>query len=250
MARNDESLVVAARPTPLSMRAESTAVVVVDMQNDFGAEGGMFARAGIPIDGIRAVVPNIARVLEAGRRAGLAIIYLVMQFEADLADAGDTNIPNRIKHAPLGIGDVVDAPDGSTGRVLVRDTWNTKIIEELTPKPGDHVVAKHRYSGFYDTELDAVLGTLGAETLIVTGCTTSVCVDSTVRDAFFRDYRCLVLADCVAEPLAADAARSNHEATLLTIETVFGWVSSSEALIAALSATRASEQQGGAHARA
>lgn len=234
MSDSNGDFEVAARPSPLAFRVASAAIVVVDMQNDFGAVGGMFSRAGIPIDGIRAVVEPTARLIDVARRAGIPIVYLVMQFDDDLALAGDADVPNRMKHTPLGIGDVVDAPDGTKGRVLVRGTWNTKIIDELTPHSGDHVVPKHRYSGFYRTNLDALLRDLGVDTLVFTGCTTSVCVDSTVRDGFFRDYRCLVLEDCVAEPLGSDATRSNHDATLLTIETLFGWVSSSALLIEGL----------------
>jgi ureidoacrylate peracid hydrolase len=95
-------------------------------------------------------------------------------------------------------------------------------------------VPKHRYSGFFETQLDSVLRGLGVRNLVVTGCTTSVCVESTVRDAMFRDYRCIVLEDCTAEPIGASNARSNHEASLLTIELLFGWVSSSNGFIDAL----------------
>ena len=73
--------------------------------------------------------------------------------------------------------------------------------------------------------------------LIFTGCTTSVCVDSTIRDAMFRDYRCVLLADCTGEPIGGDLARSNHEASLLTIQTLFGWVSSSEWFLSAIEAS-------------
>lgn len=118
--------------------------------------------------------------------------------------------------------------------MLIRDTWNTEILPELEPRAGDIVVSKHRYSGFYQTDLDAVLQTLGAKYLIVTGCTTSVCVESTIRDAMFRDYLCLLLEDCSAEPLGSDLPRSNHEASLLVIKALLGWVSSSEAFLRAL----------------
>jgi nicotinamidase-related amidase len=119
-------------------------------------------------------------------------------------------------------------------RTLVRGTWGTEILPELAPKDGDIVVAKHRYSGFFETELDAILREDGIDSLIFTGCTTSVCVDSTLRDAFYRDYRCLLLSDCTGEPLGSELARSNHEASLLVIETLFGWVSDSSALLRAL----------------
>jgi ureidoacrylate peracid hydrolase len=226
----------------MTVDPESTAVVVVDMQNDLGSPGGMYSRAGIPIDGIRAVVTPTARVIAASRQVGMPIIYLVMQFEADLSDAGSAETPNRIKHAALGIGDTIEAPDGAKSQVLVRGTWNTRIVDDLKPEPGDHIMPKHRYSGFYATDLDELLRDLGIDTLIVTGCTTSVCVDSTVRDAFYRDYRCLVLEDCVAEPLGSASGRSNHEASLLTIEALFGWVASSAAFLNALPPAAGSNQ--------
>jgi ureidoacrylate peracid hydrolase len=92
------------------------------------------------------------------------------------------------------------------------------------------VVSKHRFSGFFETELDEVLRGLGAKYLLVTGCTTSVCVEATVRDAMYRDYTCIVLEDCTAEPIEADLPRSNHDASLLTIQTLYGWTSSSRVL--------------------
>ena len=126
------------------------------------------------------------------------------------------------------------APDGSASCVLIRDTWNTDIIPELAPHAGDLIVYKHRYSGFYETELNAILKQLGVTYLIVTGCTTSVCVESTVRDAFFRDYQCVVLADRTAEPIAHDLPREQSQASLLLFQLMFGWVADSKAFIDAL----------------
>jgi ureidoacrylate peracid hydrolase len=227
-------LYIDARPDPLPVEPSSTAVVVVDMQNDFGAEGGMFDRAGIPISGIQSVIAPTARVLAAARAAGMQVVYLTMQFEADLSDAGGPDAPNLVLHRKLGLGDPVAAPEGREGRVLVRDTWNTEILSELAPEDGDIVVPKHRFSGFFETDLDAILKERGITTLIFTGCTTSVCVESTLRDAFFRDYRCLLLEDCCAEPIGGDLVRSNHDASVLTIQTLFGWVSDSSRFDSAL----------------
>jgi ureidoacrylate peracid hydrolase len=100
--------------------------------------------------------------------------------------------------------------------------------------PIDTVVGKHRYSGFFETELDHKLKAGGIRYLIFVGATTSICVESTVRDAMFRDYMCVVLEDCTAEPIARDAPRSNHEASLLNIELLFGWIAKSSDLRAAL----------------
>ena len=224
---------VDARPAPRELDMGAAAVVVVDMQNDFGAPGGMFDRAGIDIRPIRAIVGPITRVLEAARAAQVPVIYLKMAFQPDLADA-DPQSPTWLKHVPLEAGQPATAPDGTASRVLIRDTWNTDIVDALEPRPEDTVLYKHRYSGFYGTELETTLRDLGVSTLVVVGATTSVCVDSTVRDAVFRDLHCIVLEDCVAEPIAHDAPRSNHEATLLTLELLFASIATADSLIAAL----------------
>lgn len=234
MTSPSSTVSIDAQPEPFAIDPARTAVIVVDMQNDFGSEQGMFGRAGIDISAIQAAVPPTARVLDVSRRVGIPVIYLKMAFTGDLANAGGPDAPNRLLHLRLGVGEPVTAPDGSESRVLVADTWNTDILPELAPQPGDHVVVKHRFSGFFETHLDDLLKGLGVTTLVFTGCTTSVCVESTLRDAFFRDYRCLVLADCTAEPIGNDLPRSNHEASLLLIQIMFGSVSDSAKFGAAL----------------
>ncbi len=223
-----------ARPAPVQIDTAKTAALVVDMQNDFGARGGMFDRAGIDITGIQRAVAPTARALDAARRAGIKVIYLKMGYRADLSDLGAPNSPNRMRHLQLGVGQPLRAPDGRDSRVLIRDTWNTDIVAGLEPQPGDVVMYKTRFSGFYRTDLDDRLASLGVQHLIVTGCTTSICVESTVRDAMFRDYSCVLLEDCMSEPIGGALSRSNHEASLLSVETLLGWVSTSTHAVAAL----------------
>ena len=227
-----------AAPDRIGLDLARSAVIVVDMQNDFGSRGGIFDHAGIDISTIRTTIDPTRKVLAAARNAGVKIIYLKMGFRPDLSDLGAEDSPNRMRHLQFGVGQPSAAPDGREGRFLVRDTWNTEIVAELTPEPGDLVLYKHRFSGFYETELDNILRTLEIRNLIFTGCTTSICVDSTIRDAMFRDYRCVLLADCAAEPIGADLPRSNHEASLLTVQTLLGWVSSSERFVQAISAAQ------------
>ena len=212
---------VPARPAPFELDPSTTAVVVVDMQNDFASPGGMFDRAGLPIAGIQAIVPNVRAVLDAARRAGILVAYLKMAFQPDLADSGYPTSPTWLKHAPFHVGAEVTAPNGETSRILIRETWNTEIVDELAPEPGDAVVYKSRFSGFHGPELHEALQARGIQRLIVVGATTSVCVDSTVRDA-------------MAEPIAEDAPRSNHEASLLTFELLFAHVTNTEDVVAAL----------------
>jgi ureidoacrylate peracid hydrolase len=234
-----EPVSVDARPAPVELVPSRTAVIVVDMQNDFATPGGMFERAGIDIRPIAAIVEPTRAVLEAARDAGVLVVYLKMGFLPDLSDAGAPASPTWLKHLPLHAGDEVVAPDGSPSRVLIRDTWNTDIIDAVRPEPGDVVVDKHRYSGFFGTELDDQLRARDIEHLVFVGATTSVCVESTVRDAMFRDYHCLVLEDCTAEPIGADTARSNHEASLLVLQLLFASISDSSAVLDALASRSA-----------
>ena len=224
-----------AKPEAITIDIERAALIVVDMQNDFGSKGGIFDRAGIDISAIQRAVGPIARVVASARQSGIPVVYLKMGFRPDLSDAGPPDAPNRIKHRQH-IGETIQAPDGTESRILIRDTWNTDIVSELKPQPDDIMVYKHRFSGFYQTDLDAILQRLNVKFLVITGCTTSVCVESTIRDAMFRDYSCLLLADCAAEPVGSDLSRSNHEASLLVIQTLFGWVSDSAQFLKALEA--------------
>ncbi len=227
---------IQARPHAIAVDVATCAVLVVDMQNDFGAEGGMFSRAGLDISMIKRAVAPTGRVLAAARASGIPVIYLKMAFKADLSDAGAIDSPSYVRHQRMGVGSPVQAPGGGESRILIRDTWNTDILKELTPKPGDAVLYKHRFSGFFETELDDLLRRLGARHLIVTGCTTSICVESTIRDAMFRDYSCVLLEDCTGEPIGHDLQRSNHDASLLAIQVLFGWTSSSAEFTRALDA--------------
>ena len=100
--------------------------------------------------------------------------------------------------------------------------WNSEIVDGLTPEPDDRVIVKPSYSGFFDTDLHDRLHEASIATLLFTGCTTSVCVESTLRDEVYRGYECILLDDCVAEPVGSTLDRTNHDATVHLVETVFG----------------------------
>jgi ureidoacrylate peracid hydrolase len=219
-----QTLEIQATPAPVWIDPARTAVVVIDMQNAFGSPGGMFDKVGIDIDGIQAAVAPTRAAVEAARGAGIKIVYLKMGFLPDLSDTGTEDSPHGQGLRRLGI------PDG----VLTRGSWGSDILDELTPGEDDTVLYKNRYSGFYRTELDDLLQRSAIKYLIVTGCTTSICVESTIRDAFYRDYHCVVLADCTAEPMGAGLDRSNHDATIMLVERIFGSVSTSADFVHAL----------------
>ena len=140
MHHRNQTVTIEARPESIQVDVGKCAVLVIDMQNDFGAKGGMFDRAGIDISPVKQAVAPTMRTLAAARAAAIPIVYLKMQHTADLANAGRPNAPHWIKHRPLAVGQTIAAPDGRPSRVLVEDTWNTDILPSLAPKEGDVIV--------------------------------------------------------------------------------------------------------------
>ena len=236
---------VRAKPAPIDIDPAKAALIIVDMQNDFAAKGGLFDHAGLDISGARNAIPHIQESIVAAREAAIPVIYLKMGFQPDLSDLGAEDSVNRVRHLHFGVGQTAQAPDGRMGRFLIRNTWNTNIVPELEPRPEDMVVYKTRFSGFYGTELDAILKKLGAKYLIFAGVTTCICVDSTVRDAMFRDYLCVLLSDCMSEPIGNQLVRSNHDAALLAVEILFGWVSDSNEFVNAFGSNHALQPTAG-----
>lgn len=225
-----------ATPNQLEIDLASTAVLVVDMQNDFGAASGMFDRAGINISVIRKAIGPTAMVIAAARTARLPVIYVKEEHRPDLSDIGAEGSPHWRMCQRMRVGAEMTAPDGRPSRIHVAGTWNTEILPELTPEASDVVITKRRYSAFYDTNLEAHLRTLGIRYLVVTGCTTSICIESTIRDAAFRDYICVLPVDCTGQPARSGSSYSGHEESLKIIERTFGWLSCSERVSNALRA--------------
>ncbi len=195
---------IKALPEPVEIDPSRTALVVIDMQNAFGSEGGMFDKAGIDITVIQQAVAPTAAAVEGARRAGIKVVWIKMGFQPDLSDLGAEDVPNGFLFLHLGVKD----------GVLTRDEWGTDIVDELTPEDGEPVIYKTRFSAFYRTDLDELLRSYGAKHLIITGCTTSICVESTIRDAFFRDYHCILLEDCAAEPMGRNLSRTERDLLL------------------------------------
>ncbi len=121
-----------AKPAPIAIDTAKTAVIVVDMENDFGSKGGMFDLAGIDISMIQKAVGPTAKVLAAARNANIKIVYLKMGFHPDLSDLGAPDSVSRMRHLQrMHVGKTVQAPDGSASRILIRDTWGTDIVPQL-----------------------------------------------------------------------------------------------------------------------
>jgi ureidoacrylate peracid hydrolase len=205
-----------ARPEPVEVDFRQSALVVVDMQNAFASRKGMLDLAGADISGAPRVVQSIRSILEAARPAGLLVVYLQMGYQADLSDSGGPASPNW--HKELGIRMMNCRPE-LKGTLVTVGSWDFEIVDELKPQPEDLVIVKTRYSGFARTPLDAELRKKGIRYLFFTGIATNVCVESTLRDAFFLDYWPILITDAA---MAAGSA-AMHDATVHNVENFFGW---------------------------
>ncbi len=216
-------------PDPLDVDFSRSAVIVVDMQNAFASRGGTLDLAGIDLADAPRVVECIRRVLDAARPAGVPIVYLQTGYKRDLSNAGGSRSPNHRKETAMRL---MCAKPELRGELLTEGGWDFALVDELAPLPGDLVVTKTRYSGFAGTTLDSQLRVRGIRYLFFTGIATNVCVESTLRDAYFLDYWPVLLLDATM-PAGGPSA---YAATVFNVESFFGWTIRSENLRAAFSA--------------
>jgi biuret amidohydrolase len=218
-------LTIAADPYPFAFDPPRCALVIIDMQRDFLEPGGFGEALGNDVGMLRRTIEPNRRLLAAWRAAGLLAIHTREGHRPDLADLPPAK---RVRgHGPVTIGDL-----GPMGRILVRGEPGHGIIPELYPAPGEPVIDKPGKGAFFATDLHAILQHRGITQLVVTGVTTEVCVNTTVREANDRGYDCLVLEDCVGSYFQAF-----QDAGLAMIRAqggIFGWVGSSRDLLAAL----------------
>jgi ureidoacrylate peracid hydrolase len=216
-----------ASPDPLTLDLDRTALVVVDMQNAFASPGGMLDLAGIDVRPARDVIANARMVIEAARRSGLPVVYLTIGYPPDLSTAGGMDSPNPQKELALCL--MRERPE-LRGKVLTFGTWDFQIVDELAPQPSDPVIVKSRYSGFHGTSLDSFLRSRGIRNLLFVGIASNVCVESTIRDAYFHEFWPVLIEDATMPAGSAEI----QKATVFNVETFFGWVANSEDVATAL----------------
>src|SRR6202521_315127 len=214
-----------AEPTPLAINFDKTALIIIDMQRDFLEPGGFGAALGNDVSRLQIAVAPCGKVLAAARGAGLLVIHTREGHRPDLSDAPPLKVERGDPALRIG------AP-GPMGRILIRGEPGHDIIPELYPVAGEPVIDKPGKGAFYQTDLELILKNRGIDTLAVCGVTTEVCVNTTVREANDRGFRCIVLSDCCASYFAAF-----HEMGLAMIKAqggIFGSVSASKPLLRTL----------------
>jgi nicotinamidase-related amidase len=221
----DVSLTVAAEPYPFEFSPGSCALLLIDLQRDFLEPGGFGEMLGNDVSQLRRVIEPNRKLLAAWRAKALPVMHTREGHRPDLSDLPPAK---KIRgHGKTTIGDA-----GPMGRILVRGEAGHDIIPELYPLRSEPVIDKPGKGAFFATDLHAILQNKGITQLIVTGVTTEVCVNTTVREANDRGYDCLVPEDCVGSYFPEFQTMG-----LKMIKAqggIFGWVSDSGSILAAL----------------
>jgi nicotinamidase-related amidase len=220
-------LPIPAEPRPFPFDPAVCALLVIDMQRDFLEPGGFGAALGNDVSLLRRAIEPNRRLLAAWRAAGLPVLHTREGHRPDLAD-----LPRAKFERPPAGGARIGDP-GPMGRILIRGEAGHALIPELSAMPGEDVIDKTGKGAFFGTDLHARLDALGVRQLVVTGVTTEICVQSTVREANDRGYDCLVPSDCTASYFP-----DFYAAALKMISAqggILGWVSHSDHLLPVLS---------------
>lgn len=220
-------------PTELSELVDPsyTALLVIDMQNDFCSAGGASDRGGDSLSMYPEVIGRTAGVLRAARSRGVPVLFARMVALPD----GQSDSPAWIR-LRMRAGRAQPA-DGTAWTFTVDGTWGADFVAALRPEPGERVVTKYRSSALHGTDLDTLLRSNGVRTLVITGCTTEGCVESTIRDAVMHDYFTVLLSDCVGSD-----DQALHQASMRVMTAYRTDVATSAELIEAWSAPAAAGQ--------
>ena len=216
---------------PIEFDLARAGLVVIDMQNDFCHPEGWFGQKGIDVRPMRKPIPVLRRLLPAWRAAGAPVIWLNWGIRADRLNLPAT-VQFKGKRSASAVGYAERSPI-DRGPSLVPGHWGAEVVDELKPVDGDIQVFKHRLSGFWDNELDSVLRGQGLQTLLFAGVNTDRCVFSTLQDAGFLGYDCLLLEDACSTPSPAYVTRAIHH----IVRQLHGFTATAADLQAALRAT-------------
>ena len=219
---------IAAAPQNITIDLKRSAMVVIDMQNDFCTEGGWVNSLGVDYTPDRKPIKPLQKLLPALRKAGVPVIWVNWGCRPDLA-----NMPPNQMHlykptgSGVGLGDPVP---GKGEPVLQKDSWPAAVVDELVQEPEDIKVDKYRISGFWDTPLDSILRNLGTRTVLFAGVNTDQCVMHSLTDANFLGYGCVMVEDCCA----TTSPDFCTEASVWNVKKCFGFVTDSGKILKAL----------------
>jgi ureidoacrylate peracid hydrolase len=230
------SLCFDAQPQAIEIDLARSALIVVDMQNDFCHPAGWFGQKGISVKPMRKPIATIAKLLGAWRPAGGVVIWLNWGVRPDRLNLSPT-VQFKGKRAVDGVGYAERSPEDH-GLSVVAGEWGARVIDELPIEPGDITVFKHRLSGFWDNELDSILRQQGITTLLFAGVNTDRCVFSSLQDAGFLGYDCVLLSDACGTPSPAYVTKAVH----FIIKQLHGFVASTADLLPALADLKVSSR--------
>jgi biuret amidohydrolase len=219
------TVLIDAEPMPIAVDPAKCAVIVIDMQRDFLEPGGFGETLGNDVTLLQAAVAPLQALLAGARKHGVLVVHTREGHRSDMSDAPKAKVERGDPSMRIGAR-------GPMGRILIRGEPGHDIVESLYPLAGEPVIDKPGKGAFYATDLHTILHNHGIEDLIVCGVTTEVCVHTTVREGNDRGYRCIVPGDCCASYIP-----EFHEVGLRMITAqggIFGWVSDSSRVLAAL----------------
>lgn len=221
-------LKIKAQPQTVVIDLVRTAVIVVDMQNDFCTPGGWMDAIGVDIEASRKAIEPLNNLLPVLRKAGVPVLWVNWGNRPDRA-----NLPPWAFHTGrptgegFGYGDTT--PDGK-GPILERGSWGAAVVDELAVEPTDVPVHKYRFSGFHDNELDSVLRNRAITTLFFTGTNTEVCVLATFMGASFHGYDCIMVEDACSTPAPA----ASTEMVMRLVRDLYGFTTTSADIVNAV----------------
>lgn len=218
---------IQAEPEPIEIDLQHTAIIVIDMQNAFVKKGGFFDLMGVYSPKGEQVIGPVKKLLDAARAHKVKVIYLGQAWSPDFRDTGNPGMPYYYKEGALRLNR--EHPEWSD-KLLMRGSWGAEIVKELEPQKGDIFIEKPRYSAFFGTTLDITLKTLDIKYLAFTGVATNICVEASLRDAFYNNYFALLVKDGTTQ-LGPDYIK---DATIFNVEACYGWVTTSDTLIRAM----------------
>lgn len=217
-----------ALPQRIEIDLARSALVVIDMQNDFCHPKGWFGQKGVSVKPMRKPIATIAGLLPTWRTAGGAVVWLNWGVRPDRLNLSPT-VQFKGKRSADGVGYAEASPDDH-GLSVVAGEWGAQVVDELSTAPSDITVFKHRLSGFWDNEMDSILRQQGITTLLFAGVNTDRCVFSTLQDAGFLGYDCILLADACSTPSPAYVSKAIH----FIVQQLHGFVVTTTALMPAL----------------